>query len=179
MTPAMSEYLEQGLYEARNMLVIDLESCTRCDECTKGCIENHGTESHGVLIPRMLRTGRKIENYMIATACRSCATPHCMEGCPVDAIHRGKHLQIVIEDHCIGCGLCADNCPYGSIFISTDQSAEVAGGQQLKAANCDLCDAHGERSRPAPSCVAACPHDAAMRVSGEQFLKLLVESTGR
>ena len=44
-----------------------------------------------------------------------------MSGCPVDSIHRGKHLQIVIEDHCIGCGLCASNCPYGNIFMVPNQ----------------------------------------------------------
>ena len=46
-----------------------------------------------------------------------CKDAYCMVGCPVDAIHRGKHLQIVIEDHCIGCGLCATNCPYGNISM--------------------------------------------------------------
>jgi Fe-S-cluster-containing hydrogenase component 2 len=38
-----------------------------------------------------------------------------MIGCPVGSIHRGNNGQIEIEDWCIGCGLCANNCPYGSI----------------------------------------------------------------
>jgi len=41
---------------------------------------------------------------------------------------------------------------------------------QLKAANCDLCDAAGDLSRPHPACVAACPHDAAFRMTGPQLL---------
>ena len=41
---------------------------------------------------------------------------------------------------------------------------------QLKAANCDLCDAAGELSSPRPACVAACPHDAAFRMTGPQLL---------
>jgi Fe-S-cluster-containing hydrogenase component 2 len=49
-----------------------------------------------------------------------------MVGCPVDSIHRGKHLQIVIEDHCIGCGLCAENCPYGSIFMIPNERSTMA-----------------------------------------------------
>ena len=177
LTPLLSDYIEQGLYEARNLLVLDLNHCTRCDDCTRGCIEQHGTESHGVPIPRMLRDGRRFANYMVATACRSCATPHCMEGCPVDAIHRGKHLQIVIEDHCIGCGLCASNCPYGSIFMAPNEHQPHIIAPHQKAATCDLCDSKGERSTPAPSCVSSCPHDAAMRVSGEKFLELVLATS--
>ena len=50
-----------------------------------------------------------------ADDCRSCLDPVCMIGCPVGSIHRGDNGQIVIEDWCIGCGLCAEQCPYGSI----------------------------------------------------------------
>lgn len=42
---------------------------------------------------------------------------------------------------------------------------------QLKAANCDLCDAMGELSAPHPACVAACPHDAAFRMTGPELLE--------
>ena len=170
-TALMEEYVGQGLYEARSVLVLDLDCCTRCDECTRGCIQRHGTESHGVPMTRMLRDGRRFANYMVATACRSCDTPHCMTGCPVDAIHRGKHLQIVIEDHCIGCGLCASNCPYGSIFVEPNQNHASGMPAQPKAINCDLCDSHDQRSVPNPSCVSSCPHDAAHRYTGAQLLE--------
>ena len=175
-TALMEEYVGQGLYEARSVLVLDLDCCTRCDECTRGCIQRHGTESHGVPMTRMLRDGKRFANYMVATACRSCDTPHCMTGCPVDAIHRGKHLQIVIEDHCIGCGLCAANCPYGSIFIEPNQNHPAGLPAQPKAVNCDLCDSHDQRSTPNPSCVSSCPHDAAHRFTGEQLLQHVLTS---
>jgi Fe-S-cluster-containing dehydrogenase component len=170
-TALMEEYVGQGLYEARSVLVLDLDCCTRCDECTRGCIQRHRTESHGVPMTRMLRDGKRFANYMVATACRSCETPHCMTGCPVDSIHRGKHGQIVIEDHCIGCGLCAENCPYGSIFIEPNQNHPEGLPAQLKAVNCDLCDSRDLRSTPNPSCVSSCPHDAAHRFTGPQLLE--------
>lgn len=180
--PLYRDYVDQGLYEGRSLLVLDMDLCTRCDECTRGCVDQHGIESHGVPLTRMLRDGLRFENYLIGTACRSCADPHCMVGCPVDSIHRGKHLQIVIEDHCIGCGLCADNCPYGNIFMvpNAKRRIEVAAPQarggvarlaQPKAATCDLCDAEGKRDAPAPRCVSSCPHDAAFRMSGEELLQ--------
>ena len=177
LTPLLNDYIEQGLYEARSVLVLDLDLCTRCDDCTgAACIST---------APR-------------PTACRSracCATaasspttwwrpraapaprPHCMAGCPVDSIHRGKHLQIVIEDHCIGCGLCASNCPYGSIFIIPNESGARQITSPNKAANCDLCDSKGVLDSPDPSCVRACPHDAAHRMTGEElFAKVLQKS---
>jgi len=53
--------------------------------------------------------------FLVASACRSCTDPYCLVGCPVDAIHREGSLETVIEDHCIGCGQCAKNCPYHNI----------------------------------------------------------------
>jgi Fe-S-cluster-containing hydrogenase component 2 len=181
---ALDDYVAQGLYEGQSILVLDLDRCTRCDQCTRGCIEEHGSRSHGTELSRLLRDGMRYGHYLVATSCRSCTDAHCMTGCPVDSIHRGKHQQIVIEDHCIGCGLCASNCPYGSIFMVPNQHKMVATPDpvrpgrivkagQLKAAACDLCDAHGHLSHPEPQCVASCPHDAAFRMSGPELLERL------
>jgi len=183
-SPILTEYVQQGLYEGRSILVLDMDLCTRCDECTKGCIEQHGTESHGFPITRLLRDGLRFENFLVATSCRSCANASCMVGCPVDAIHRGRHQQMVIEDHCIGCGLCASNCPFGSIFMVPNgrnpiplAEADAQGNMFMvsrpKAATCDLCDSGGHQDNPKPRCVAACPHEAASRVSGDELLKLV------
>jgi Fe-S-cluster-containing hydrogenase component 2 len=98
-----------------------------------------------------------------------------MEGCPVDAIHRrGTHLEVVVENHCIGCGLCERNCPYGSIHMIAREEPNLAaatvpgGNPQLTAAkravNCDLCNGSE------PYCVDACPHIAAYRMSGPDLL---------
>ncbi len=186
VSPLLQRYVEQGLYEGQALLVIDLDKCTRCDLCTQGCIDAHGDHSHGVPVTRMLRDGKRFENYLIGTACRSCKDPYCMAGCPVDSIHRGRHLQIVIEDHCIGCGLCAANCPYGNISIipnlrrqidtpDPDEPGRTVKVAQLKASTCDLCDALGERDEPMPRCVYSCPHDAAHRMSGEELLRAVME----
>jgi Fe-S-cluster-containing hydrogenase component 2/CRP-like cAMP-binding protein len=182
MNPFMHEYVEQELYEGRSLLVLDLDRCTRCDECTRGCIEQHGTASHGAPTTRMLRDGRRFGQFVVATACRSCKDPDCLAGCPVDAIHRGRHHQIVIEDHCIGCGLCAQNCPYGSIFMEPDEhraTAQLSSIAPLKASTCDLCDSAGDRDTPLPRCVYACPHDAAFRMSGEELLARVLQDAAR
>ena len=105
----------------------------------------------------------------------------------MDAIHRrpptdaqGLGLEVVIEDWCIGCGLCAENCPYGNINmvdIATGAAprAPEGPGQKLpvvrKATTCDLCTSLGPNTEP--SCVYACPHDAAHRMRGPDLLELV------
>jgi Fe-S-cluster-containing hydrogenase component 2 len=177
----LDQYVEHGLYQAQKVLALDLLSCTRCDECTKACADSH--DGHA----RLLREGQRFGDFLIAASCRSCHKPYCMEGCPVDAIHRkGNHLEVVIENHCIGCGLCERNCPYGSIHMVSRETpnlaalaaeAVAAGGNPnltaaRRAVNCDLCGSVGGK----PFCVAACPHDAAFRMDG---LQLLQETTRR
>jgi Fe-S-cluster-containing hydrogenase component 2/CRP-like cAMP-binding protein len=165
----LGEYVRQGLFQGQKLLALDLLSCTRCDECTRACADSHDGNA------RLLREGLRFGDFLVATSCRSCHTPYCMDGCPVDAIHRrGGHLEVVIEDHCIGCGLCERNCPYGSIHmvprgVPNPAAAGVPGGNPAltaarRAVNCDLCNG-GE-----PFCVEACPHEAAFRKTGPELL---------
>ncbi len=164
----VSNFVSQGLYNAQSLLVLDLESCTRCDECTKACADSHGGES------RLVREGLRFENFLVATSCRSCTDPYCLVGCPVNSIFREGSKEIVIEDHCIGCGLCASNCPYGNITMY-GQEAEFRPGNNTpiirqKATTCDQCKSIGGT----PRCVYSCPHDAAFRMSGKQLEKTVL-----
>jgi Fe-S-cluster-containing hydrogenase component 2/CRP-like cAMP-binding protein len=166
---ALADFCDQGLYNSQRLLVLDLEACTRCDECTKACSDTH----HG--ITRLIREGLRFDKWLVASSCRSCTDPYCLLGCPVDAIHRdGKHLEIRIEDHCIGCGLCASNCPYGNINMHLAEEFNPQEGRTVarhRATTCDLCtDIVGDDFRNV-SCVFACPHNAAFRMTGPELLK--------
>jgi Fe-S-cluster-containing hydrogenase component 2 len=99
-----------GLIQGQKLMLIDLDRCTRCDECVKACVSTHEDGRS-----RLFLDGPRFGRYLIPTTCRSCRDPVCMIGCPVGSIRRGDNLEIVIEDWCIGCQLCAKNCPYGSI----------------------------------------------------------------
>jgi len=170
-TTSMGEFVRQGLMNAQSLLVLDLTKCTRCDECTKACSDAH----FGVT--RLIRDGLRFENWLVASSCRSCLDPYCMAGCPVDAIHRKKTREMVIEDWCIGCGNCANNCPYGNINMHGFEVQEDDPNQpgrkmavvKQKATMCDLCSELDGK----PSCVYACPHDAAHRYSGDEFRKIV------
>jgi len=166
----LAEFLSQGLMNAQSLLVLDLEKCTRCDECTKACADTHDG------VTRLIREGLRFDKFLVASSCRSCLDPYCLVGCPVNSIKRLNSREIIIEDHCIGCGKCADNCPYGNINMHSlpEKMMDDPGhpGQkvavvQQKATTCDLCrEVDGQ-----PSCVYACPHDAAHRMTGTELLE--------
>ncbi len=107
----LERFLANGMFEAQSLLILDLEKCTRCDNCVRACADAHDG------VTRLIREGMRFENYLVATSCRQCRDPLCMVGCPVGAIRRRKSLEVIIEDWCIGCGLCATNCPYGNITM--------------------------------------------------------------
>jgi CRP-like cAMP-binding protein/Fe-S-cluster-containing hydrogenase component 2 len=167
----IEQFLSQGLMEAQSLLVLDLENCTRCDACVNACADAHDG------ITRLVRDGLRFDRFLVATSCRQCRDPLCMVGCPVGSIRRRNSLEVIIEDWCIGCGLCARNCPYGNInlhpFEVMAEDLEHPGRKKAtikqKATSCDLCTHLKE-----PSCVYACPHDAAHRVEPRQFFQEVI-----
>ncbi len=160
-SPGLGPFVDQGLYNAQSLLVLDLEKCTRCDECARACADAHGG------VTRLVREGLRFDKYLVASSCRSCYDPFCMVGCPVGSIRRTGTKEIVIEDWCIGCGKCAENCPYGNINI---QELRADGRPGREATTCDLCRLLPDKQ---PSCVYACPHDAAHRMSGPELWQIV------
>jgi len=171
----IDQFLSQGLMEAQSLLILDLQNCTRCDACVNACADAHDG------VTRLVRDGLRFERYLVATSCRQCRDPLCMVGCPVGSIRRRNSLEVIIEDWCIGCGLCARNCPYGNInlhpFEVMADDPENAGRKKAvikqKATSCDLCTHLKE-----PSCVYACPHDAAHRVDPKIFFAEMLGQGG-
>ncbi|MFZ0523153.1 MAG: cyclic nucleotide-binding domain-containing protein [Candidatus Acidiferrales bacterium] len=170
----LDSFLKQGLMEAQSLLLLDLNSCTRCDACVTACADAHDG------VTRLVREGLRFDHYLVATSCRQCLDPLCMVGCPVGSIRRRNSLEVIIEDWCIGCGLCAENCPYGNINmhpfnVFTDVPGMPGTKKAMvkqKATSCDLCSEFAE-----PSCVYACPHDAAHRVNPRTFFANLLKQT--
>ncbi|MFQ5607319.1 MAG: cyclic nucleotide-binding domain-containing protein, partial [Candidatus Zixiibacteriota bacterium] len=100
--------LKEGMVEGSSILAIDLDVCTRCDDCVRACAATHGGT------PRFIREGSKYQNLLITRACNHCRDPVCLIGCPTGAIRRSGAGDVVeIDDAlCIGCRACANNCPY-------------------------------------------------------------------
>jgi CRP-like cAMP-binding protein/Fe-S-cluster-containing hydrogenase component 2 len=101
---------ELGILQGQKLMLIDLNRCTRCGDCVQACVDTHH-DGH----TRLFLDGPRFGDYLIPSSCRNCRDPVCMIGCPVGSIQQGENGQIVIRDWCIGCGVCARQCPYDSI----------------------------------------------------------------
>ena len=106
-----------GVVEGTEVLVIDLDKCVHCDKCEDACARRHGHS-------RMNRKGMVVGNISIATACRQCQDPVCML-CSRAGIARMPSGEVYITESCIGCGICAERCPYDNIsIVSLEQEVE-------------------------------------------------------
>ncbi|HLX41505.1 MAG TPA: cyclic nucleotide-binding domain-containing protein [Ktedonobacteraceae bacterium] len=101
--------VSDGVVEGTEVLVIDLDKCIHCSECEEACARRHGHS-------RMNRKGMVIGNITITTACRQCQDPVCML-CSRAGIARKPGGEVYITESCIGCGICAERCPYDNITI--------------------------------------------------------------
>lgn len=173
---AVSQSLVDFLVDRRTIngtatMLINTDRCTGCDDCVRACASTHNNN------PRFIRHGPSHGNIQVANACMHCADPVCLIGCPTGAIGRNSaDGRVMIDDRiCIGCGTCANSCPYNNIQlveIRNETGGFVVDAETnapiLKATKCDLC--FGQLGGPA--CERACPHDALIRLDMRDQSKL-------
>lgn len=162
-TELLEFILQNRMNNGQQAMVIDLNRCTRCDDCVKACAATHDGN------PRFVRGGPTHDHLQFVQACMQCSDPVCMIGCPTGAISRDEASGVIrIHDSiCVGCGTCDSSCPYDNIRMTEvfDRSGkpytDLASGKPIrKATKCDMC-----QSQPSgPACAAACPHDALVRI---------------
>jgi thioredoxin reductase/Fe-S-cluster-containing hydrogenase component 2/CRP-like cAMP-binding protein len=167
-----SYLMSHGLGEATSVLVIDETLCVGCDQCEKACAATHEGVS------RLDRSaGPSLHSLHLPTSCRHCEHPHCMRDCPPSAIHRLPNGEVYIDETCIGCGNCEENCPYGVIQMAEKTPKTSLLGKLLRAkpveaaktaVKCDVCAS----LKGGPACVRACPTGAAIRIHAEDVLEL-------
>jgi Fe-S-cluster-containing dehydrogenase component len=169
MMMSLEGLVDRGVMQGHEVLLIDTSICTDCNNCVDACGRRHGYS-------RIERTGLQLGNMLFPSACRHCEDPVCLL-CSVNGIVREPDGEIrIVPDNCIGCGACAERCPYDNIqmhelterkeggFLSKlfRRDAEPSAEDQLKqrlAVKCDLCAGYDYYA-----CVHACPVGAAMRV---------------
>ena len=169
MMMSLEGLVDRGVMQGHEVLLIDTSICTDCNNCVDACGRRHGYS-------RIERTGLQLGNMLFPSACRHCEDPVCLL-CSVNGIVREPDGEIrIVPDNCIGCGACAERCPYDNIqmhelteqqesgFLSKlfHRAEEPSAEDQLKqrlAVKCDLCAGYDYYA-----CVHACPVGAAMRV---------------
>jgi CRP-like cAMP-binding protein/Fe-S-cluster-containing hydrogenase component 2 len=170
--------LESGLVQGNSILAIDLDRCTRCDDCVRACASTHDGRA------RFVREGSRVGNLLVAKSCYHCRDPVCLVGCPTGAIHRSGEDDVVAVDEqvCIGCSACANNCPYDSIIMHDSGETWPAdmvptglrGEDRRVASKCDLCHDSGH----GPACVSNCPQGCAYRVGSVEEMQRLLGGRG-
>ena len=168
MMMSLEGLVDRGVMQGHEVLMIDTSICTDCNNCVDACGRRHGYS-------RIERAGLQLGNMLFPSACRHCEDPVCLL-CSVNGIVREPDGEIrIVPDNCIGCGACAERCPYDNIqmhelaeqeegFFSRlfQHREEPSAEDQLKqkiAVKCDLCAGYDYYA-----CVHACPVGAAMRV---------------
>jgi CRP-like cAMP-binding protein/Fe-S-cluster-containing hydrogenase component 2 len=171
--------VEQGLAEGRELLVVDQRRCTSCGACVDACGRRHGQS-------RLELSGIQVEHLLFPTACRHCDDPVCLL-CSVAGIVRRPTGEIaIVDDNCIGCGACAERCPYDNIRMHPVEPerrglfgrlVDFIRGQSAhgpktadastprRAVKCDLCEGHDDYA-----CVTACPVGAAFRANPDAIM---------
>jgi Fe-S-cluster-containing dehydrogenase component/CRP-like cAMP-binding protein len=119
---ATEEEIATGVVDGTNLLVMDMDLCVRCGNCSLACHKVHGQSRllrRGIHIERPVKMqSRNTQHVLSPQVCMHCQDPECLTGCPTGAIFRAANGQVDIAPQlCIGCFDCATQCPYDAITM--------------------------------------------------------------
>lgn len=172
--------LRSKLLVATNLLVIDMDLCTRCDQCVRSCAEAHDDR------PRFHRANPKLRfgKWEVAAACVHCSDSPCLEACPVGAITFLETGAVqILRDRCIDCKSCVPECPFDVIDMyppvgphDTAKNEKPGLWEEITVATkCDLCLTDTRD----PPCVVGCPYDAAHRMPPQKLFDALDQAAAQ
>ncbi|HSB12167.1 MAG TPA: cyclic nucleotide-binding domain-containing protein [Blastocatellia bacterium] len=134
---AQQSLITTGLVDATNLLVMDMDLCVRCGNCSLACHTIHGQSRllrRGIHVTRLeAPRPAAIQSVLAPAVCMHCQDPECLTGCPTGAIGRFALGQIDIDPKsCIGCGDCASQCPYRAISLISRKAKPAEATNGLK-----------------------------------------------
>ncbi len=157
-----------GIIDGSNLLVMDMDLCVRCGNCSLACHKVHGQSRllrRGISITRPVSIGSERTQHVLSPqVCMHCKDPECLTGCPTGSIFRDPRGYVDIDPAtCIGCFDCATQCPYDAITmvpkngepvvtfdlmgtlrrtfsLSTPPAAQLTPADDVVAIKCNLCE---------------------------------------
>lgn len=119
---AAEEEIATGIVDGSNLLVMDMDLCVRCGNCSLACHKMHGQSRllrRGIQIKRPVSIQKeRLQHALLPQVCMHCKDPECLTGCPTGSIFRDPLGHVDIDPHtCIGCFDCATQCPYDAISM--------------------------------------------------------------
>jgi Fe-S-cluster-containing dehydrogenase component/CRP-like cAMP-binding protein len=125
---AAEQEIATGIVDGANLLVMDMDLCVRCGNCSLACHKVHGQSRllrRGIHIERPIKLEvERTQHVLSPQVCMHCKDPECLTGCPTGAIFRDPRGHVDIDPGtCIGCFDCATQCPYDAISMVPRQNA--------------------------------------------------------
>lgn len=123
---------------------VDVSKCSGCKTCAVACKDAHNLpvgmnfrKVHEYAGGNWKQAAdgswtQDVFGYYVSLGCNHCSDPACVKVCPTKAHHKRAEDGLVVIDatKCIGCGLCAQACPYHAPVL--DETAH-------KMRKCDAC----------------------------------------
>jgi len=129
---AAEKEIATGIVDAVNLLVMDMDLCVRCGNCSLACHKVHGQSRllrRGIHIERPVQLKSAAHQHVLSpSVCMHCKDPECLTGCPTGAIFRDPKGHVDIDKPtCIGCFDCATQCPYNAITMVPRDGVNSSG----------------------------------------------------
>ena len=150
---------------ARYAMVLDINRCVDCKACIAACKtewnvpEGYSRDWVKSIGPFKEESGDGPIQLLAAVypgLCMHCDDPPCIEVCPSGATFKTKDGIVVVDQElCVGCGYCADACPYGARYINPELNV---------VDKCTFCEPRLEAGLE-PACVETCISEA--RIFGD------------
>jgi electron transport protein HydN len=105
------------------VVTVNLKRCENCGVCEMACAERHGGKARLKVKDVLQSRGLIFDEEALPIVCKQCENPACIEVCKPKAIVRENDVISIDEDKCIGCGRCANSCPFNAIFIEESPAA--------------------------------------------------------
>lgn len=126
----------------------DMSLCMECQSCRVACQMHAGLPpAQAYSTVRAVDRGSypNVQHHALRTTCYHCGDAACVKVCPTAATYKGESgLTHFTPAKCIGCGDCAEACPF-----------HVPRLEQQKAVRCTGCQPLTAAGKP-PVCVATC-----------------------